>query len=166
MGWIKWAPLFWSIATFCMSVLLPPFQFSLSSWSPIFGEDEAVDSRLSRVVFSNSRVSWETIIVVDLVPYFNKQAQNSFMIVHSAVWHPCYVTSKLGFHNLPLQMIFFVFRIFIDQRSSEVFSISCPFHAEINLNLLSIQVLHNDDARVFSNSFSSSMQEHGLIHQL
>lgn len=66
------------------------------------------------------------------------------MIVHSAVWHPCYVTSKLGFHNLPLQMIILVFHGFINQRPSEVFSISCP---EINLNLLSIQVLHNDDAQ-------------------
>ena len=80
----------------------------------------------------------------------NKRASFPFELVHSDVWGPCPVTSKLGFKY---------FVTFVDDYSrttwlyfmknrSEVFTHFCSFHAEIKTQFkISIQTLRSDNIK-------------------
>ncbi|KAJ9544458.1 hypothetical protein OSB04_024165 [Centaurea solstitialis] len=99
----------------------------------------------------------------------NKRASSPFVLVHSDVWGPCPVTSKLGFKY---------FVTFVDDYSrttwlyfmknrSEVFTHFCSLNAEIKTQFkVSIQTLRSDNAKeYFSQTFQSYMLQNGILHE-
>ncbi|KAJ9558576.1 hypothetical protein OSB04_013190 [Centaurea solstitialis] len=99
----------------------------------------------------------------------NKQASSPFELVHSDVWGPCPITSKLGFKY---------FVTFVDDYSrttwlyfmknrSEVFTHFCSLHAEIKTQFkVSIQTLRSDNAKEYlSQTFQSYMLQNGILHE-
>ncbi|GAB2281771.1 hypothetical protein Dimus_039493 [Dionaea muscipula] len=106
------------------------------------------------------------------VPYMsrvNQRASAPFELVHSDVWGPCPVESKLGFSY---------FVSFVDDYSrmtwlylmtnhSELFFIFTAFHTEIQTQFsLPIRIFRSDNAReYFSSPFTSFLTSHGIIHE-
>lgn len=99
----------------------------------------------------------------------NKRASSPFELVHSDVWGPCPVTSKLGFKY---------FVTFVDDYSrttwiyfmknrSEVFTHFCSLYAEIKTQFqVSIQTLRSDNAKEYlSQTFQSYMLQNGILHE-
>ncbi|KAJ9565708.1 hypothetical protein OSB04_001674 [Centaurea solstitialis] len=99
----------------------------------------------------------------------NKRASSPFELVHSDVWGPCPVTSKLGFKY---------FVTFVDDYSrttwlyfmknrSEVFTHFCSLNAEIKTQFkVSIQTIRSDNAKKYlSQTFQSYMLQNGILHE-
>ncbi|KAJ0885211.1 putative RNA-directed DNA polymerase [Helianthus annuus] len=106
---------------------------------------------------------------VYLSPRVNKRATFPFELVHSDVWGPCSVPSKLGFKY---------FVTFIDDYScvtwlyfmknrSEVFSHFCSLNTKVKTHFnVSIRTLRSDNAKeYFSESFRSFCLQNGIVHE-
>lgn len=106
---------------------------------------------------------------IHLSPRVNKRVSSPFELVHSDVWGPCPVTSKLGFKY---------FVTFVDDYSrttwlyfmknrSEVFTHFCSFYAEIKTQFkTAIQTLRSDNAKEYlSQTFQSYMLQNGILHE-
>ncbi|GAB2292252.1 hypothetical protein Dimus_038193 [Dionaea muscipula] len=99
----------------------------------------------------------------------NTRASTPFELVHSDIWRPCPIQSRVGFRY---------FVTFVDDYSrmtwlyllrscDELFSVFSAFYAEIHTQFsLPIRMLRSDNAReYFSSHFTAFMTQHGIIHQ-
>jgi transposase InsO family protein len=88
------------------------------------------------------------------------------MLVHSDVWGPSRVTSKLGFRYFVtfVDDYSMVTWLYLMKDCSELFSIFC---AEIQTQFnLPVRILRSDNAReYFSSSFRTFMTNSGILHQ-
>ncbi|KAJ9561432.1 hypothetical protein OSB04_006592 [Centaurea solstitialis] len=99
----------------------------------------------------------------------NKRASSPFELVHSDVWGPCPITSKLGFKYF----VTFVNDysrttwLYFMKNRSEVFTHFCSLHAEIKTQFkVSIQTLRSDNAKEYlSQTFQSYMLHNGILHE-
>ncbi|CAH9092634.1 unnamed protein product [Cuscuta europaea] len=104
----------------------------------------------------------------NFLPRINKSVESSFDLVHTDVWGPCPVVSKLG-HRY--------FVTFVDDFSrvtwlyplksrSDVFTAFCTFHAEIQTQFnKNIRILRSDNAKDYlSSTFQTYLSRHGILH--
>ena len=100
---------------------------------------------------------------------FNKRVDKQFDLVHSDVWGPCRVTSKLSFRY---------FVSFVDDNSrvtwlyllksrSEIYSTFKTFYSETKNQINSdIKVLRSNNAKEYSDSnFRQFLEQNEILHQ-
>lgn len=106
---------------------------------------------------------------VSYPPRVNKRSAHHFDLVHSDVWGPCPVDSKLGFRYFVTFVDDYsrVTWLYLMKSRSELFSIFVSFVTKIQTQFrITLKTLRSDNAKeYFSTSFSSFMRQHGIIHE-
>ncbi|XP_071918386.1 retrovirus-related Pol polyprotein from transposon TNT 1-94 isoform X2 [Coffea arabica] len=106
---------------------------------------------------------------VSFAPRVNKRVSEPFLLVHSDVWGPSRVTSKLGFKYFVIFVDDFsrVTWFYLMKDRSELYSIFCAFVAEIKNQFgVPVRILRSDNAKeYFSTPFNTFMSKSGIIHQ-
>ena len=104
-----------------------------------------------------------------LKPRINKCASAPFELVHSDIWGPSPIVSKSGYRYFVTFVDDYsrVTWLFLMKNRSELFSIFCTFHEEIqNQFKTCIKTLRSDNAKEYtSHIFSSYLSQHGIIHE-
>ncbi|KAK2966238.1 hypothetical protein RJ640_008221 [Escallonia rubra] len=104
-----------------------------------------------------------------LSPRVNKRAEFAFELVHSDVWGPCPILSKIGFRYFVTFVDDFsrMTWIYFMKNRSEVFAHFSAFCVEIKTQFnVPVHILRSDNAKEYmSGSFQNYMNQHGILHQ-
>ena len=102
-------------------------------------------------------------------PRINKRAASAFDLVHSDIWGPSSVTSKLGFKYFVMFVDDYsrLTWMFLMKNRSELYSMFRNFCVEIKTQFgTTIKTLRSDNAKEYTSSlFHTFMNDNGIMHE-